>query len=221
MCVFLVLVTVVSQPEVEAQEKAPDGKASPYSITISGEIDVSLAPVAGKLTTLFYQCYPKLVERFENPKRPAPRSVQVVFKKGIKVPAYASGNTVTVSTEWLQRNPNDVGLLTHELTHVVQAYPRGEPGWLTEGIADYARQVYGPKDKDWALPARLTKRNSYKDSYRVTAKFLVWLEEKHPGSVDKLHRKMQNREFVMEDFKTITGSTVDVLWDECLKGQAK
>ncbi|UJR13660.1 hypothetical protein I4U23_000672 [Adineta vaga] len=33
--------------------------------------------------------------------------------------------------------------VTHECMHVVQRYPRGDPGWLIEGIADYARWKYG------------------------------------------------------------------------------
>lgn len=218
--VFLALVGLVVQPETHGQEKAQPRKA-PFAVTMSGEIDAQLAPVAGKLTEVFFQSYPKLVERFENPNKPAARTVQVVFEKNMKVPAHASGSKVTISVEWMKKNPGDLGILTHELTHVVQAYPTGDPGWLTEGIADYARQVHGPKENGWALPERLTRKNSYKDSYRVTAKFLVWLDEKHAGSVDKLHRQMQNREFQIGDFKTITGKTVDTLWEECVKEMEK
>jgi hypothetical protein len=104
----------------------------------------------------------------------------------------------------------------------VQAYPKGEPSWLTEGLADYARQLYGPeKQPNWELPPRLTERNSHKDSYRVSAKFLVWLDEKHPGVVDKLHRSMQHATFTIDDFKTHTAKTVDELWIECVQDLRK
>jgi hypothetical protein len=197
--------------------KRPEEPASDtLTITIAGDVDAELAPVAGRLTTLFYQCYPKLLERFDNPNKPASRHIEVIFKRGMKVPAHCLGAKISVSVEWLKKRPDDIGLLTHELTHAVQQYPRGEPSWLTEGIADYARELYGPKEAGWSLPRRLTAKNSYKDSYRVTARFLVWLDQKHPGAVDRLHRKMQNREFTVDDFKAVTGKTVDELWTECV-----
>ncbi len=88
---------------------------------------------------------------------------------------------------------------------------------LHEGIADYARHVYGPKDQGgWSLPKNLTAKQSYKDSYRTAARFLLWLEERTPGSVDKLNRKMQDKEFKVDDFQVIAGRTLDALWDECV-----
>ena len=201
----------------ESKDNKPPETAKPYTLTISGRVDPAMAPVAGQMATLFYQSYPRLVERFGNPKKPAPTQIELVFAKDIKVPAYCIGSKITVSIEWLTKHPEDVGLLTHELTHAVQAYPRSEPGWFTEGLADYARHLYGPREQpNWALPAHLTDKQSYKDSYRVTGKFLLWLDGKYPGVVDKLHRKMQDREFVIEDFKTLTGKTIDELWEECV-----
>lgn len=201
----------------ERNEKKKVESAKLYTLTISGDIDPAMSLVAGQMTTLFYQSYPRLVERFGNPKKPAPTHIELVFAKDIKVPAYCTGSKITVSIEWLSKHPEDIGLLTHELTHAVQAYPRSGPGWFTEGLADYARFLYGPKEQpNWALPAKLTAQQSYKNSYRVTGKFLLWLDGKYPGVVDKLHRKMQDREFVIEDFKVLTGKTIDELWDECV-----
>lgn len=187
------------------------------SLTIEGEIDEQLAPVAGNLATLFYECYPKLLARFENPEKPAPRKVKLVFKDELKVPGYSHQDTVVVSTQWLRDNPRDIGLFTHELAHLVQAYPSPDPGWITEGIADYARDRYGPKDQGgWALPKTLGPDRSYKDSYGVTARFLLWLDKKHPGTVDKIHRKMQNKTFRVEDFEELTKRDVETLWRECV-----
>ncbi|MCE9605529.1 MAG: basic secretory family protein [Planctomycetia bacterium] len=197
---------------------APAAAAKAFTLVISGEIDAALAPTVGRLTTLFYESYPQLVARFENPQKPAPRRIRLVFERGLKVPAHCSGDQVTVSVDWMRRHPEDLGLLTHELTHAVQAYPSPEPGWFTEGLADYARHKYGPKEQPgWSLPEKLTAQQSYKDSYRTTARFLVWLDGKHPGLVDKLHRKMQNRDFATEDFRTLTGTTLDALWEECVR----
>jgi hypothetical protein len=193
-------------------------KPHPFTLTLEGEIDPELAPVVGRMTALFYECYPKLVERFENPKQPASREVRVAFRRGLKAPAECSGAKITVSVEWLEKHPQDIGLLTHELVHVVQAYPSPEPSWLTEGLADYARHLYGPKEQPgWALPERLTDKQSYRDSYGVSARFFHWLEMRHPGTVDKLHRRMQARAFDAADFQTFTGHSLTDLWDECVR----
>lgn len=200
------------EPKPEAPRVPP-----PLSLTIEGDITPEMAPVAGKLAALFYESYPELLKRYENPDKFAARKIKLIFKKGIKVPGYSHRDSVTVSVEWLEKHPDDIGLFTHELTHLVQAYPNSNPGWLTEGIADYARHKFGPRDQSWRLPRKLRPEQSYKNSYGVTARFLVWLDEKHPGTVDKLHRQMQQRKFELEDFEKFTGQDVETLWRECVK----
>lgn len=187
------------------------------SITIEGVVDGEMAEVAGGMTRVFFESYPRLLERFENPGKPAPRRIRLEFWEGVRVPAYCSGDRVVVSVDWLRRNPGDLGMLTHELTHAVQAYPPGGPGWLVEGIADYARKVYGPTEQpNWELPGKLTERQSYRDGYRVTGRFLEWLEEEHPGTVDKAHRQLQAGVFEAEGFREWTGKDLDTLWKECV-----
>lgn len=91
-----------------------------------------------------------------------------------------------------------------------------------EGLADYARHFYGPKEQPgWALLAHLSMKQSYKDSYRVTGRFLLWLDTRHPGVVDKVHRRMQDREFAVDDFRTFTGTALDALWEECVRDLGK
>jgi hypothetical protein len=217
-------------PEAKTQQNPSpaEGREQPertpptLALTIDGDIDADMAPIAGRLTTLFYESYPKLLKRFENPDRPAQRKIKLVFKNDIRVPGYSHHDTVVVSTNWLRKHPDDIGLFTHELTHLVQAYPSPEPGWLTEGVADYARHLYGPeKQPGWSLPKKLRPDQSYRNSYGVTARFLVWLDEKHPGTVDQLHRKMQQKTFAIEDFATITGKDVETLWRECVQDLAR
>lgn len=207
---LLLAVPVAAEP--------PKVDAPKITVVVDGEIGPDLAPVAGKLTEVFFETYPKVLARFDNPEKPAPRRIVVTFKPGIKVPAYCSGHSITVSTEWLAKHPDDVGLLTHELTHAVQAYPKGEPGWITEGIADYARFKYGPKEQPgWKLPSKLTDKQNYSDSYRTSARFFVWLDEKYPGAVDKIHRKMQSGKYADGDWKAITDRDLETLWSECLR----
>lgn len=203
---------------VPAELNRPDT----LELTIRGEVDAEFAPTVGRLTALYYECYPALLKRFDNPKKPASRQITLIFKRNMRVPAYCSGSEISVSIEWLKQHPEDIALLTHELTHAVQGYPVFEPSWMVEGIADYARHLYGPKQQaNWKLPETLTPKQSYKDSYRTTGKFLVWLDAKHPGVVDKLHQHLQSREFSITDFKEMTGKTVEALWEECVAELSK
>jgi hypothetical protein len=218
--ILALLAPAARRPDPEPKDDAPDAKPepAPLSLRIEGEVDPELAPVAGEMTAIFYTCYPKLLERLDHPDRPAPRTIRLKFADDMKVPAYCSGNTVTVSIDWLRKHPEDTGLFAHELTHAVQQYRRGAPGWLTEGIADYTRKVYGPESQPgWALPERLTDRHSYKDGYRVTGRFLLWLDEAHPGALDKIHRHLQDGEFAPEDFEAFCGADVETLWAQCLE----
>src|SRR5437867_9499159 len=92
--------------------------------------------------------------------------------------AYASGGEIHISAAWVRSHPNDFGMVVHELTHLVQRYPRNPgPGWLVEGIADYVRL----HDFEPLLPRPridFTKAK-YTDSYKTTAGFLIWLEGKY------------------------------------------
>ncbi len=93
---------------------------------------------------------------------------------------------------------------------------------MVEGIADYARQEYGPKvQKGWSLPKKLTAEQNYKDSYRTSARFLVWLEARTPGAVDKLHRRLQDGQYADADFVAVAGRPLDALWDECVADLGK
>lgn len=225
MAVIRLVVTsllVVAAPLVAVGQEREDrkqrsGNDEGYSVTISGEVDSKMAAVAGEMTTEFYRCYPRLIERFDNAEKPASRHIRIVFRRGIRVPAYCQGSQVTVSVEWLRQHPGDIGMLTHELTHAVQQYPQPNPSWLTEGIADYARKLYGPEEQpDWSLP-ELSPRNSWTDSYRVTARFLEWLDQTHPGTVDKLHTKLQAGAYRDDQFEEFTGVPLEKLWTQCVR----
>ncbi|MEZ6142050.1 MAG: basic secretory protein-like protein [Zavarzinella sp.] len=210
----------LAQPKtVEVPSKA---LGKPVSLIIEGEISEKIAPTVGNFVQVYYEAFPKLLKNFENPDRPAEHAVKLIFKRDMRVPAYCTGGTISISIEWIEKNPNDLGLLVHELTHVVQSYPRGAPGWLVEGIADYSRYKFSDeKNSGWKLPPLLGERNKYTDSYRVTARFLVWLDARHPGVVEKIHFNLQKREYKQEDFKTLTGRDLEVLWEECVRDLAK
>ncbi|HVJ83060.1 MAG TPA: basic secretory protein-like protein [Planctomycetia bacterium] len=188
------------------------------TLTIRGDFDPKLTETVGKLAALYYECYPVLLAKFDDPARPASRHITLNFRRlGSGVPAFCTGSEITINSDYLKRRPDDLGMLTHELTHAVQQYPPNDAGWLTEGIADYSRHLYGPKvQPGWKLPERFGEKSNYKQGYGVTARFLVWLEAKHPGSVDKLHRRMQARKYEPLYLKELTGKTLDELWAACV-----
>ncbi|CAF3908073.1 unnamed protein product, partial [Didymodactylos carnosus] len=88
-----------------------------------------------------------------------------------------SGSNIVLGAEFIRNNPEDYDAVTHEFAHVVQNYPTYDPNWLVEGIADWARYKWGVNNEKggWQLP-NFNSDQKYTDSYRVTARFLVWLE---------------------------------------------
>ena len=152
------------------------------------------------------------------------RTVQVRFRKDMKGVAATGRNVISVSANYVRGHTNDWGMVIHELTHVVQAYPPGSgPGWLVEGVADYIRLTHFEPQ---ARPPRINPdRASYRDSYKTTAIFLAWVEKKHdPQAVRKLNAALREKKFKLELFKDYTGQTVDELWKDfadSLRGKTK
>jgi hypothetical protein len=111
--------------------------------------------------------------------------------------------------------PDDLGMMVHELTHLVQAYPPGpnKPGWLVEGIADYIRwwryEPETPRTRIDPLKA------SYRDSYRVTAAFLAWLTARYDRRiVPILDRSLRQGKYSDGIFREVTGKDLETLWSE-------
>lgn len=167
---------------------------------------------------IIYKTYPKLKKKY-NPN--AVSKLKVIIKSnnennGFFV-AYASGNTVTVSSDWMRKNPNDFDLMTHEIMHLIQAYPNGAgPGWLTEGIADYARDKYGLYNKKagWKL-TDYNANQHYTNSYRITGRFLKWIENKYNKNlVKRLNSSLRKSEYSKDLWLELTGKKLDELWTE-------
>jgi hypothetical protein len=129
--------------------------------------------------------------------------------------------TIQVSAKYALAHPDDLGMIVHEMVHVVQSYASYDPVWLVEGIADYVRWFfYEPQDKrPHPNPAKATAR----DSYRTTGAFLFWASGKYnPDLVVKLHAAYQANNYKESMFKDLTGKTLDELnteWIASLKGE--
>ena len=203
---FLVL-TVVAQKDNTSVTTKND-------ITVIFESqDSSLNPATQQgLLDIIFKVYPKLVTDFNSA---ATKELRVKIDTAYNGVAYAQNDKVTISSKWLDQRPEDLDLMTHELMHIVQSYPAGTgPGWLTEGIADYVRHVYGVDNAraKWSLPHYDSNQN-YSDSYRITARFLVWMTQRFDEKLVKnLDHNLRNKTYSPESWKQFSGKTLDELW---------
>lgn len=176
--------------------------------------DPQLDPkVKDGLIKTYFKVYPKMARDF-NPQ--AIDTIQVKIDTTYDGVAYANNGKITISSDWLKKKPEDLDVITHETFHIVQAYPNGSgPGWLTEGIADYARFKYGVhnKEADWSL-TDFSESQNYDNSYRITARFLHWVTQNYDKDlVLKLDNHMRNETYSNDLWKKYTGETLDDLWD--------
>jgi Peptidase of plants and bacteria len=182
-------------------------------------VDTSQAPEAAAFAAeakkLIIKWHPIIAEALKSPGFVPPARVTLVMKPGIKPPAYTSGSRITVNADYIKRHPDDYGMVAHELTHVIQRYPRGnkEAGWLVEGIADYVRfYLYEPQTK---LRPPNPAKAKYQDGYRTAAQFLAWIERnRSPEIIRKLNTVLRQGRYTSAAFKTYTGKSLDDLWDE-------
>ena len=187
---------------------------SSYTLTIP-VVDPSLQDTAQHLQQTFKAVYPQLVNRFALDPATAPRNVTLTFSANLSSPGTANATTITLNPDWMRQHPTDVGLLTHELTLVVQQYRSGVPAWFSDGMADYARYEYGPADDDWSLPDAVQPQDSYKQGGGIAARFLVWLEQYTSlDIVDQLNHALQTKQSFSSAFHRLTHHTVDELWNQ-------
>lgn len=185
----------------------------PYTLVFLNQ-DSALDPVVKqRLIETFFTVYPKEAQTY-NPGT----STHVIFfiDPGYKGVAATAGDIVRFNPTWFHRNPEDIDVVTHEVMHIVQAYRRGGPGWLTEGIADYVRYKFGVNNgpANWTLPAYNPKQ-SYRNAYRVTARFLAWLDEKKKQDiVVQLNAAMRQGTYTPDIWVQLTGKSLDDLWSE-------
>jgi len=176
--------------------------------------------VKQRMIDTFFEVYPKEAQRF-NPNT-ATRLTFIIDPSYDGVAA-TSDEIIRYSPTWMLQHPNDIDVVTHEAFHVVQAYGSGAgPGWLTEGITDYVRYKYGVDNAGagWTLPAYKPEQ-SYTNSYRITARFLAWLEKNvNDKIVDSLDASMRSHTYTPEVWVKLTGKTLDDLWQNYVQNPA-
>lgn len=172
-----------------------------------------------RLVETFYKVYP-LECKLYNPK--SLKKVTLFIDTAYKGVAATGNGLMRVNPEWMKKNPEDLDVVTHEAMHVVQGYPRYEPIWVTEGIADYVRATLGVNNEasNWQLPAYKSSQN-YTNSYRITARFFLWLDRKiKKGVIEKLDSAMRSNTYTDAFWTDETGKSVAALWEDYGKDPA-
>jgi hypothetical protein len=165
-----------------------------------------------RMINTFFKVYPELAAEY-NPG--TLKEVMITIDTAYKGVAATDNGKVTIASSWMHKHPEDIDVITHEVMHIVQDYKESVgPGWLTEGIADYARYKFGVNNQaaNWSLPAYKAGQN-YDNAYRITARFLLWIEEKvKPGAVKALDAQLRTHNYTENSWKQRTGKSVDELW---------
>lgn len=173
-----------------------------------------------RLIETFFVVYPKLAKEY-NPN--TARQVTFFVDTAYKGVAATDNDRVVFSSGYMAKHPQDIDVVTHEVMHIVQNYGSSNgPGWLTEGIADYARSKFGVNNAGarWKLPD-LKSGQSYQNSYRITARFLNWMEVKvKPGVIKAVDQSLRNHTYTDASWKAQTGKTLDELWANYVKNSA-
>jgi len=189
-------------------------KKGKYTLIFECKAPLFSQEINQKLIDTYFKVYPSLVKQYN---RKATKIVTFVIDPDYDGVAGTSNDRVVFSAKYMTSHPDDIDIVTHETMHIVQSYGNGSrmPGWLTEGIADYARYAYGVGNAKagWSLP-KYSSSHGYKNSYRITARFLAWLEYSgHKGIVKKLDQAGRDKTYDKgEIWKKLTGKTIDELW---------
>ena len=169
------------------------------------------------LIDTFFKIYPALVRDFN---KDAIKKVKVEIDTSYTGVAYANNGKITISAQWLEKEPLDFDMIIHEAMHIVQSYPkRSGPEWLIEGIADYVRSKYGITNKEtgWSLP-EYNEKAHYTNSYRVTARFLIWVcKNYNKNLVLYLDENLQNNTYTPMLWQKYTSFTIEELWKKYAK----
>lgn len=167
-----------------------------------------------RLKETFFTVYPKLAKDYN--KKTAKKVLFIIDPQYDGVAGTSAGQVV-FSPKWFYDHPEDIDVVTHEVMHIVQAYGNSPgPGWLTEGIADYVRYEYGVNNPaaGWTLPD-VKPGQSYTNAYRITARFLVWLEQrKDKKIVETLDEVMRDHTYSDGIWEKLAGKNLDELWKE-------
>eukprot|EP00245_Coleochaete_scutata_P009019 TRINITY_DN2878_c0_g1_i2.p1 TRINITY_DN2878_c0_g1~~TRINITY_DN2878_c0_g1_i2.p1 ORF type:complete len:396 (+),score=21.77 TRINITY_DN2878_c0_g1_i2:108-1295(+) len=180
------------------------------------------AAVLKNMVDCFFTSYTAEKARFN---KNAPKVVSLTIDPTYTGVAFEVAMGITVSATYINAQPLDYSLIAHEAFHVVQDYskPNAEAiGHWQEGLADYARSLYGCNNAagGWSLPD-VQPGQFYTDGYRVTARFLLWLEKYVSATIPTaLDSACRAGTYTAQFWTTRTGRTVQQLWDSYKRAPA-
>ena len=159
--------------------------------------------------------WPVISRMLATEKFAAPKEFTVAFRHDAnKPPGYRTKEGLFISIPWITKQPDDFGMIIHEMTHAIQDYPhvRGA-GWLVEGIADYIRYWrYEPEKPKRRIHV---EKATYRDGYVSTPSFLAWLIWKYDRRILRdLDAAFRDGSYNDELFQKVTGKPVGELWEE-------
>lgn len=210
---FLLLAGLLLAPVfVSANDKPQEPPPPQLKVVVDTSEVPELKEWGDNASKLIHEWHPKVAEMLQQEGFTPPQEIRVVFKKDMEGVAHTIRNQIVIAGNWVKQHPEDNGMVIHELVHAIQAYPRGGPFWLVEGIADYIRfYQYEPQTR---LRGINPERQSYRDGYRTSAQFVAWLEKTHPGIVQKINEAIRKNEYQNVLIRETTGKSVEQLWDE-------
>ena len=205
---------VPKAPPVAFKFKTKDGLYQ-FTVDTKGISPEIAAWAREELPPLLTEWYPKIVKFLPSKGFNAPKNVSVIFDNRDDTKGWATAGRDYIRCmiksfsrmEPAGRN----SAIIHELVHVVQGYPktspRGYPGWLEEGIADYVKYyLYGDREH------RIGPTANYNGSYMYTANFLHWVARTYDKDiVPKLNAACRQNNYSDSLWKKYTGHTVEEL----------
>jgi hypothetical protein len=214
---LLVAAASISSMTAFAQPKPEVIKKNGYELTFESNYAALDPALKQRLISTFFDVYPKLAKEY-NPK--TSKKVSFLVDTAYEGVAATANDQVVYSSIWMDKHPEDIDVVTHEVMHIVQNYGSSVgPGWLTEGVADYARYKFGIDNAGakWALPG-LKPEHHYQNSYRITARFFAWIE-KHvkQGTVKAVDASLRDHSYTDGIWAKLTGKDLDGLWSDYVK----
>jgi len=231
MVLVIALVTIPAMPASASVDNPSCGWTTAWHGPLpGGDAYYDLRWFASQLNDRCRQYYPLVVARLASVNLPEwhPRdSITFVFTWNLGAVARTSSTTgiVYLDVAYFNAQPHDWGAIFHEMTHVAQNYPGGQPAFVVEGIADYVRFFLGGSLPAGNPPfesydrARCPANEDYTSGYGCAAALLAYVQDVYhkdaPRAVHALGVRNQGWTYSSE-LHRLTGKYASTLWAECL-----
>lgn len=130
-------------------------------------------------------------------------------------PVAGDGNLIAFDARLYRKRPQDHGAAVRAMVKAIQKYPRPDPEWLVEGIADYIR--YYMAEPAAQRPALDPDGAHYTDGGPATAGFLDWVTRTRDAAfVPSVNAALREDRYTTSFWRERTRKDLDALWTEFL-----